>query len=204
MPEKLNQNYIYFGSSTTLKTLSNFYECVIEYDGDMYNSTEHAYQSLKFIKSDRHRFTISGDLGSYDGIQKFGKIFYGKNITQEDLSKKIDYWKTRKCIGVVAKMSSNPKFSKRLGLTYEEDHEKDEKFKDILKIKYDIPRFKKILDKTKGRLIIEFSRGAKRLHERGIREKWCGLVEDGILYGENTMGKWLMEIRDFTSFCKQL
>ena len=199
MPEKINTHYIYFGSSTKVKMLSNFYKCDIEYQGEKYNSTEHAYQSLKFIKEDRIRFTKNGDLGNYESIKKYGNIFYGKKITDEELDKKIEYWEKKKCIGIVAKMSSNIKYSKRLGLTYDENCDyliNYEKFKEILKIKYNIEKFKNLLQKTKGRMIIEFGKGAKRLHEKNINEKWGGLVDNGILYGENTMGKWLMEIRD--------
>ena len=93
-------------------------------------------------------------------------------------------------------MCSNPKYSKKLGLTCCENLIKDEKFKEILNIKYKIEKFKNLLQKTKGRIIIEFGKQSKRLHDKNITEKWCGLVVNGILYGENTMGKWLMEIRD--------
>ena len=50
--------------------------------------------------------------------------------------------------------------------------------------------FNDLLKSTKDNYLVEFSKSAKR--ENSF---WTGLIEDGILYGQNTMGKYLMEIR---------
>ena len=51
--------------------------------------------------------------------------------------------------------------------------------------------WKNILLKTGDAYLLEFSRSAK------IRDDyWGGLIENNVLYGENIMGKYLMEIRD--------
>ena len=46
--------------------LSNFtfIEGGIEYDGIIYPSVEHAFQAQKYIKEQRIRFSINGDLGT--------------------------------------------------------------------------------------------------------------------------------------------
>ena len=197
---KINEQFVYFGSNTKLKELSNFYECEIEYKGNIYNSVENVYQSLKFNNEDRVRFMKYGDLGGYSGIVKYGKIFYGGKKSDEELNKKMEYWRKRKCIGIIAKLSSNEKYSKKLGLTFNSEYDSEFKreliFKEILKIKYKNEKFKDILKKTNDNKLIEFGRSCKRLYEKGVNDKWCGLVDNGILFGENRMGKWLMEIRD--------
>jgi len=193
------EDVLYFGSAMKLRELSNLYECDILFEGDVYNSVENVYQSLKFKKEDRVRFMKDGDLGGYDGLIKYGKIFYGKNKSQEELNKKMEYWKKRKCIGIIAKMSSNKKYVEKLGLTYNKeifnDYEKKLIFKEILMIKFNNKKFNKILEESKGKILIEFSRSSKRNYENGIIEKWCGLVDNGVLYGNNLMGNIIMDIR---------
>ena len=51
--------------------LSNFASIPdgIDYDGIIYSSTEHAFQAQKYILSHRHRFSITGDLGGWNGLR---------------------------------------------------------------------------------------------------------------------------------------
>lgn len=192
--------FVYFGSGTKLKELSNLYECELNYNGNVYCSVEHIYQSLKFIEEDRHRFMISGDLGSYDGLMKYKSVFYPKKWSEEDVTKKISYWKERNCVGIIAKLSSNPKNSDKLGLTFigmnKSDAEKTRLFIEILQLKFENEFFKDVLKKTSGLELIEFGKSCKRNFDKGIQEKWCGLVQDGVVYGKNIMGKIMMKVRD--------
>lgn len=189
-------NVLYFGSGTKLKELSNLYECDILYKGNVYCSVENVYQSLKFIESDRHRFMKDGDLGGYYSLIKYGDIFFGKKGDIDLFNKKRNYWEKKKCIGIIGKMCSNTKYSKKLGLTFDTFFEREKIFKEILIIKFENDKFKNILKNNKEKMLVEFSRSCKRNFEKGIIEKWCGLIDNGILYGENLMGKILMEIRE--------
>jgi hypothetical protein len=108
-------DYIYFGSCVKLRELSNLYECEIKYDGSVYRSVEHVYQSLKFIESDRKRFEKGGDLSDYECLRVYKSIFYKNDV---DIDKKISYWESKKCVGIVAKMCSSKKNVLKLGLTY--------------------------------------------------------------------------------------
>lgn len=192
-------NVLYFGSGTKCKELSNLYECDILYKGNVYSCIENVYQSLKFIESDRCRFMKSGDLGGYDGLIKYGNIFYGKK-SKEEFEKKIEYWRKKNCIGIIGKLSSSVKNVKKLGLTFVKIKDENENlliFKELLIIKFENEKFKKILENSKGKYLVEFSRSCKRNFEKGIIEKWCGLVDDdNKLYGKNLMGSLIMDIRE--------
>ena len=196
---EFKNNYLYFGSTTTLNQLSNLYECSLQYKGSFYPSIEHIFVSLKFQEKDRHRFMIDGDLGHYPALITYGELFYGKKIGLGGYTKNMEYWKKRKCIGIIAKISSNIKYYRKLGLQHIPEISDDEKmiiFKDILQIKFDIPFFRHILLKTCGFYLVEFSRSAKRNYQNGIKEKWTGYIENQLLYGHNYMGYILMDIRN--------
>jgi predicted NAD-dependent protein-ADP-ribosyltransferase YbiA (DUF1768 family) len=184
-----------------LKELSNLYECDIVYHGNEYNSVEHVYQSIKFIENDRKRFMKNGDLGGYNGLIVNGEIFYGQKVAGDNdaLVKKMMYWKKKDCVGIVAKMSSNPKYAPKLGLTFlpvKSDDETIKIFKEVLLIKFKLQPFKAILKNTGSKFLVEFSRSAKRNHENNVVEKWCGLIDNGILYGKNLMGDIMMDVRN--------
>ena len=52
--------------------LSNFHwikEGVKDKNGLEYPSTEHLFQSYKYIDEDKKRFTVNGDLGNVDGFK---------------------------------------------------------------------------------------------------------------------------------------
>ena len=188
-PEKIT-DFIYFGSSTKLRELSNLYTVDILYENKLYPSLEHIYQSFKFIESDRPRFTKEGDLGSFDAFKKFDGIIVPKGQYEN----KRKYWEKLNCVGIVAKLATNEKRLKGLGLTFkgalskEFQKESSDAFRKILPLKYAIPKFRKILLDTGDKMLIEFSRFPNAV--------WAGIVKDGVLNGENRMGKLLMEIRE--------
>ena len=115
-----NNQFIYFWSNATKEKekskkksyyfLSNLNHIkdTIEYDDIIYNSVEHAYQAQKFIKSQRERFSINGDLGGWDGFKFF--------VKEEEIIKKINFWIKKDNIGIIAKMASNEKYDKKTKL----------------------------------------------------------------------------------------
>lgn len=198
--DKLVNDYIYFNSSSKspYHLLSNFHQIDggIKYDDIIYNSVEHAYQAQKFIKSDRIRFSETGDLGDFSAFRTYGSIFFKKSVDPEN---KIRYWSKKNNIGIVAKMASNPKYAKQLRLTFEKEKSRkniERLFLNILLQKYSYKKYFDVLIDTKNSLLIEFSRSAKRNYDNGSVDMWTGMVLDGKLYGENLMGQYLMKIRD--------
>merc|ERR1711871_474797 len=94
-------------------------------------------------------------------------------------------------IGVIAKMATDKKRGKKLGLRRNENFESSyELWENILIQKFRIEEFGSILRRTGDIYLLEFDRGAKRIGSR-----WGGLIEGETLYGENTMGKYIMKIR---------
>lgn len=80
--EPKDLKFIYFGSTMKkpYNALSNLHYhdgCEIEYQGKIYLTIEHIYQSRKFIPEDYDRFTINGDLSSYDALINYENVFYG-------------------------------------------------------------------------------------------------------------------------------
>ena len=187
-----NFKFIYFGSSTIKPWhhLSNLAEIKdsIEYNGLIYNSVEHAFQSQLFIESDRIRFSIDGDLGSWHGLKYFFK--------PEELDKKFKYWNKKYNIGIVAKMASNKKYHKKLKLTSIKT-DKQTTFNlwfGILIKKYTIQFYRDILLDTNNHYLCEFDRLGATYPDRIF---WGGMIVENKLYGNNQMGKYLMTIRDF-------
>lgn len=156
----------------------------IEYNGLVYISIEHAFQAQKYIQEQRFRFSIDGDLGNWDGLKLVCK--------QGDYDKKYTYWNKKNNIGIIAKMATNEKIGKKLGLIRNPDFiSTDEIWMKILEKKYAIKYFKDLLKLSDDIYLLEFDRGARRSNSF-----WGGLIHDNILYGNNQMGKYLMKIRN--------
>lgn len=57
------------------RILSNFYPCLIEYEGLVFPSTEHAFQAAKSLdKADRKRFTVGGGCLSAGRAKRKGRM----------------------------------------------------------------------------------------------------------------------------------
>ena len=188
IPNELVINF-WANGKAQLHNLSNFAYISdgIEYDGLLYNSTEHMFQAQKYIKEQRIRFSINGDLGNWDGL----KLVF----TVEEYEKKYKYWAKKNNIGIIAKMATNEKIGKKLGLIRDENFSSTpELWLEILKKKYSIKYFGDILKSTHDIYLLEFDRSANNKN-RKTESFWGGLIIDNTLYGNNEMGKYLMEIR---------
>ena len=206
-----NNIKFYAGGSLPYHNLSNFAQINGGFvvDGLVFPSSEHAFQSFKYIPEDRKRFTINGDLGNIEAFS----LFFHKEIVE----KKKNYWMAKNNIGILAKMATSKENTYKLGLHKDSSFKStDELWFKILKKKFEpnvfpIPlkddskgkkkekllSFKDILCSTKGSYLLEFSRSARRLTLDGKPPYWNGLIdEDGKLYGINKMGYYLMQIRD--------
>jgi predicted NAD-dependent protein-ADP-ribosyltransferase YbiA (DUF1768 family) len=160
----------------------------IEFDGLIFYSTEHAFQAQKYIKEQRIRFSIEGDLGNIDSGFK---LVFG-----DEWEKKKNFWMKKNNIGIIAKMATNIKIGKKLGLIRDINFlSTNELWIELLNLKFNIIEFKNILKNTKNKYLLEFDRGAKRMCLKNNIPIWSGLIENDILYGNNLMGKYLMIIR---------
>lgn len=153
-------------------------------DGNVFLSAEHAYQASKFVE--RYRFAMNGDLGNEDGF----KVVFGKNAYKT----KKKYWLKKGNIGIIAKMAA--KHFAKYGLTPIKDFvSTPELWMKILKKKFSISRFNKILMGTGDSYLLEFGRGCKKEYDKGHIPYWNGIIVDNKLYGINMMGMYLMEVR---------
>lgn len=169
--------------------LSNFafISSGIEVDGEIYPSIEHAFQANKYIKEQRPRFSINGDLGSWDGIKLVVK-------DGEDEGK-LKYWGKKNNIGYIAKMATSKKIGVKLGLIRDDNYRPtDELWIKLLTKKYSIKEFGDILKSTDDIYLLEFDNRARRNNSF-----WGGIIQNNTLYGNNQMGKYLMEIREITN-----
>ena len=201
------------------------------YKGHTWTTSEHAYQASKFEADDWSRFAEGGDLSTLDGLRSVVDTYRNaaKRVTHrlldrpEDdpvrkelidklaiqerlIKKKKTHWskkKTRPAMpGIVAKMASNPKRAKTLGLTmlgWIETNEDDLSsiFLPILREKYKHnPDLTAALLGTGDALLVEFDRGAVRETAAGRPPLWTGQIQNGVLYGCNLMGRLQMEVRE--------
>lgn len=177
---------------TKFYKLSNFQyikDGIKPFDDNLeFASTEHAFQSRKYIEKDRERFSINGDLGNIGGFSLVCK--------EKEYEKKRDFWMKKDNIGIVAKMATNEKIGKKLGLKRNPDFKStDELWIQILLTKYKKEEFKQLLKNTGDIYLLEFDRGAYNRFGQS-KVNWGGNIIDNELWGKNLMGKYLMEIRN--------
>jgi len=157
----------------------------IEYEDIIYPSSEHAFQAQKYIKEQRKRFSINGELGVWSGL----KLVY----KETEYDKKYKYWSHKNNIGIIAKMVTKERIGKKLGLIRDKEFQStDALWMKILREKYSIKYFSEILKLTEDLYLLEFDRFKES------KSFWGGIIINNVLYGENTMGKYIMEIRGVT------
>ena len=180
----------YANGKFPLNKLSNFafIENGIIFNGLTYISSEHAFQAQKYIKEQRIRFSIDGDLGN---VETGFKLVFGDKFDE-----KKKFWMQKENVGIIAKMATNIKIGKKLGLIRDKNFVSTDKlWIEILNKKFSILEFSNILKSTENKYLLEFDRGAKRSCEKNLIPKWSGIIHEDILYGNNLMGKYLMVIR---------
>lgn len=148
----------------------------------VFPSAEHAYQCAQKVSSLWKHWEVGGIFADWDHVF---------DIMNEHGNYSMKYWKKKNMIGILAKFVINhPKtFGIRLcDPNYAMSISKERWFPIFdAKFKGDL---KDMLLKTSGTLV-EHDRKA------GTRpSKWGGLVKDGVLYGNNHMGKLLTQYRD--------
>jgi predicted NAD-dependent protein-ADP-ribosyltransferase YbiA (DUF1768 family) len=57
------------------------------------------------------------------------------------------------------------------------------------------PQFRKELKATGDKILIELDGKAKYKSDSGNAPFWTGMLKDGVIYGQNYMGKKMMEVR---------
>ena len=158
----------------------------------VFQSTEHAFQSRKYLVKDRARFSINGDLGGIDG---FKLVF-----REKEYEKKQNYWMKKNNIGIVAKMATNKTVGKRLGLEIDPEFKStDELWIQILMCKYRQEQFKQLLKNTGDIYLLEYDRMAYHRFCPGPDSSlayWGGDIILNDLWGHNKMGKYLMHVRE--------
>jgi len=192
--EKNNKPFKFFSNAKIDEDsdyrLCNLYECLI----DNYPSVQHAYESLRYPKIQRVRFTVDGDLGSFDALSKFYEGEMLEKVRTQVMKKGM--------IGKVAILSS--KNWEKIGLSKPKDIQlldgepnpkkvQANQLLPILRKKFEIDEFRRVLLSTGDRYLLNFFRVPR---EKTGLEFWGGCIRDDKLYGENTLGQYLTKIRD--------
>jgi predicted NAD-dependent protein-ADP-ribosyltransferase YbiA (DUF1768 family) len=211
----------YSGAKVPMCQLSNFYGTPVTLGDGVFPSSEHLYQSRKCMPEERPHFQEGGKFASWATGQRLlwpastkqpqgGESKFWtpeQQQQQQNKKKKGDSWKLKGMIGVMAKMAVAPARAKKLGVqrlplktwipmtTYELARSV---WIPILHSKFTgNEALKAVLLSTGDSYLLEFDRIAQHNHENGKRgSRWGGLVSKaGVLYGENWMGRLIMEIR---------
>lgn len=181
----------FYSNSKTHYQFSNLYgtEVIIKKgstagaDRDyVFPSAEHAYQCAQKVSSLWKHWEVGGIFADWDHVF---------DIMNEHGNYSMKHWKKKNMIGILAKFVINHPKTFRIRLcdpNYAMSISKERWFPIFdAKFKGDL---KDMLLKTSGTLV-EHDRKA------GTRpSKWGGLVKDGVLYGNNHMGKLLTQYRD--------
>ena len=189
-----------FGSGTRNRWPSNFaaIEGGMLLDGHIWPSTEHYFQAwLRVDPEDWHRLALGGDLSSLDAL----KLLYAPEVA----AKKIRHWTFSAepiCVGIVAKMVVNPDWNRKLATPLKlvtrdvSPKQMSDLWMRILTTKFEAcPQFRTALKASGNKLLVEFDRMAKSKSDKGKEPFWTGMVKDGVIYGHNMMGKYMMSVR---------
>ncbi len=214
------------GSNSTNRWASNFWRCLIalnteradalacvnpdfpqwtarctqEHGRCVFISTEHAWQALKARDYDTFmRFTERGDLSA------FSPNFWVRiGLLAIDAARKFQFWsRLGPMVGILAKLATNPKYGAALQLgnlhmMYTREHlpANDERavWMILLRSKFlHGSDLRAQLKATGTSTIIEFDRLASPTHA----SYWGGrMLPSGHVIGANTMGQYLMIVRD--------
>ena len=178
-----------------------------EYKGYKFGNAESAYMADRLHPSDRWRLSISGDLGSFKNMKASPKTLSWWNnlkFNQKKPDTVANFWEANNMSGIIAKQATKEDSCRQLLLLL--DHKprpsKAEEWtiwREILEAKYraDVDAMT-VLMATGDCLLIETAKNLGRKEQHGgaaQTSKWGGLVKDGVLLGENTMGRYMCRVR---------
>ena len=169
--------------------LSNFYATVIQFDGKVYPSTEHAFQAQ-----------LSVHLEAYTLTSAIGKLTpeacHLVGFPDNKKHAKCDFWSKKDMVGILAKMliAKHAQLGLKQKVTREES---EDLFKKILLEKFrSNSTARKVLLDTKDAYLYEFVRSSnKRFQKNGEIERWGAMIVDGKVVGDNQMGALMMWVR---------
>ena len=145
-------------------------------------SAEHAYQCVQKVQTPWAHWEVGG---------KFARWEYVFDIMNEHWKYGIKYWQKKNMIGILAKFVINHPKTFGVNLVapnYAMSISKERWFPIFdAKFKGDL---RSMLLHTSGTLVEHDRKAATR------PSKWGGLVKNGVLYGNNIMGKLLTQYRD--------
>ena len=186
--------------------------------GCTFASSEHVWQSLKAAtKEDFDRFHGSGDLANFNCLSPAAALVIFPSKKEKKGATDWTYWSRRQCCGVIAKMAVNGVRARKLHLQVDIGCEflprglELDTWHAILRQKYtQNPLLAAVLRSTShAPYLLEFSRSAQAREKKqppsgsdcngdGSKEYWGGLIDmNGVLYGQNVMGRLMMDVRKF-------
>jgi hypothetical protein len=210
----------YFNSSNGEKRLSNLFECKVTVEDFCYkdnppitgtfNSVEALYVAAKMFKGDPsavEHFKCGGMFSQWDLFaEKFAKV---RMTDKQRKSPNLGYWSKINMIGIMSKWIGSS--TNVIAARFRETHNIRKPIKEVFDEDADYCLWERlhtakfadtilaeVLKSTHPFRLVEFSRSAERvamaLNQRP--EYWGGMVKDGVLYGENKMGKLMEKQRD--------
>jgi predicted NAD-dependent protein-ADP-ribosyltransferase YbiA (DUF1768 family) len=206
-------SFIYFkagvGASNGLNIalLSNLATVTpFEYKGYKFGSAENAYMAVRLHPSDRWRLSTGGDLGSFKNMKNSPKTMSWWNNLKFNQNRKspINFWEANNMSGIIAKQATKEDSCHQLLLLLDQKPRPSKAeewtiWREILEAKYraDLSA-RTVLVATGDSLLVEMAKNLGRTAKHGAAaptNKWGGLVKDGFLLGENTMGRYMCRVR---------
>lgn len=161
--------------------------------GDTFESSEHLWRATQAVDEQSYqRLTSLGTLGTLS--TQAMKLFYG----DDKAASKYDHWIKKNNVGIVAKLAAE--FPKRVGMNMNSKLEKLPPLSEralwmaILRAKFtQNEEHKQALLGTGDAILYMFDFGAASAQRRA---HWGAVEENGILTGDNAMGKYVQAVRD--------
>lgn len=159
-----------------------------------FETIEHLWHALKALdRATFLEFTSSGRFGRFNAAV-FAEFFPGQG------AEKHAYWSKKQNNGIIPKLASNRKYGTRLGVGKSLKYEREQNpeavqravWQDLLSRKYIANKLHRdALLATGDKTLIEFDRGSTVAKP----SFWGACVREGVVVGENFMGKMMQEVR---------
>lgn len=180
----------YSNAKPPLNLLSNFFETNVVIDGNVYPSSEHAFQA--YLSSNPEDFMLESKIGK---LTPEACNFVG--FPSSKMHAKCDVWSKKNNVGILAKMliSTHDKLGLKRSIPREEC---EVVFKKILLEKFrSNSTARKVLLDTKDAYLLEFVKSSnRRFKKNGEIERWGAMMVDGKVVGDNQMGALMMWVRE--------